>query len=740
MQTDQPRATQDKRAIAVNASTQVTPTVIRRYFEVSLFLLITVGFLTLASTGQLDLLTLLGVSTALVVKALRYRRHCEPELSPRIVTLLTWFYFPFYLVDYFLLSGAFLDATVHLVLFIALVKIFSARSNRDYLWLALVAFLEMLAAATLTVDTTFLVFFFVFLLVGISTFVSFEIKRGTEVARSAPLAPGSPVAQRLQRSLLMISFLVCVGILVLATMIFFILPRFTTGFFSAYAFQPELITGFTNDLTLGQLGEIKRNRAVVMRVRVEGRDPQAAEGVKWRGIALTQFDGKRWYNETLTPQLLRPMGDLRFHLGLQRYPERPTGPALRYRVLLEPLSTDALFVAAVPLWVGGRFRSLGLDITDSITNPQHNFTKINYQAASNVVRPGPDLLRGRSGQFSKEFRNRYLQLPKLDPRVRALAGQIAQPYHNAYDQATAIALYLRTQLDYTLDLPPVLPDDPIASFLFDTRRGHCEYFAAAMAVMVRSLGIPARLVNGFLTGEYNDVGKNYIVRASDAHTWVEIFFPRVGWVEFDPTPPTQDYRTRTWWTHLGNYLDAFELWWSEWVINYDFSHQVTLFRNLRRNTRSWAFRTHLYLRQLRHSITRDLKQAQSHLFTSPYLVPGALALVLFIIGVLRGRPLADSLRGIWLLRRGPGAGVRGHEATLTYQQLLKVLARKGFRKRPAQTPLEFAISLPALELSPFVVEFTRLYNHARFGHYSAQSVRLLDLLRQVQQWKPARPR
>jgi len=724
----------------VTKSAQVIPTVIRRYFEVSLFLLVTVGFLTLASTGRLDPLTLLAVSAALVVKALRYRHHTEPELSPRLVTFLTWCYFPFYLVDYLFLSGAFLNATVHLVLFIAVVKIFSARSNRDYLWLALVAFLEMLAAATLTVDTTFLIFFFVFLLVGISTFVSFELKRGTEVARSAPLPPGSPVARRLQRSLLLVSALVCVGILVLASMIFFILPRFTTGFFSAYAFQPELYTGFTNDLTLGQLGEIKRNRAVVMRIRVEGRDPQAAAGVRWRGIALTQFDGKRWYNETLIPILLRSMGDQRFHLPLPRYPARPTGPALRYRVLLEPLSTDALFVAAVPLWVQGGFRSLGLDITDSIVNPQHNFTKLSYEAASNIVPPSPELLRTRPGQLSEEFRGRYLQLPKIDPRVPALARQLAQPYHNAYDQAAAIELYLRTQLDYTLDLPPVLADDPIASFLFDTRRGHCEYFAAAMAVMVRSLGIPARLVNGFLTGEYNAIGKNYIVRASDAHTWVEIFFPDVGWVEFDPTPPSEDYRARTWWTHLENYLDAFELWWSEWVINYDFSHQLALFNDLRRNTRSWAFRSHLYLRQLRRSITRDLKLAQTRLFSGPFLLPTVLLLVLLIVGVLRGQQLLDSLRGLWLLRRGAGTGVRGQEATLTYQQLLKALARKGFRKRPTQTPLEFAVSLPVTELSPFVLEFTRLYNHARFGQHLAQSTRLLELLRQVQQWKPARAR
>jgi hypothetical protein len=157
-----------------------------------------------------------------------------------VVTGLTWFYFVFYLVDFFLLSDSFLVATTHLVLFIAVVKLFSARSNRDYLWLALIGFLEILAAATLTVGTTFLIFFFLFLVFGVSTFVSYEIKRGTETAQTAPLPAGSVVGRRMERSLLGTSVTVAVATLLLASLFFFTLPRVTAGYMSAYGFQPGL--------------------------------------------------------------------------------------------------------------------------------------------------------------------------------------------------------------------------------------------------------------------------------------------------------------------------------------------------------------------------------------------------------------------------------------------------------------------------------------------------------------------
>src|SRR5262249_46360746 len=147
------------------------------------------------------------------------------------------------------------------------------------------------------------------------------------------------------------------------------------------------------------------------------------------------------------------------------------------------------------------------------------------------------VLRAANQDYPRDVVAKYLQLPaKIDPRIAEFAKEITAKAPTPYDKSAAIEAYLRTRFKYTLDLTGSPGDDPLPHFLFETRAGHCEYFASAMAVMLRTLGIPSREVNGFLPGEYNDLGGDYIVRASDAHSWVEVYFPDNGWIVFDPTP------------------------------------------------------------------------------------------------------------------------------------------------------------------------------------------------------------
>src|SRR6202035_410019 len=115
----------------------------------------------------------------------------------------------------------------------------------------------------------------------------------------------------------------------------------------------------------------------------------------------------------------------------------------------------------------------------------------------------------------------YLRLPPVDPRIPRLATRMIGSAANNYDRASTIESYLRNHYGYTLALPRTQPADPIANFLFDRKEGHCEYFASSMAVLLRTLGIPSRVVNGFRTNELNDITGNYVVRAKDAHAWVE---------------------------------------------------------------------------------------------------------------------------------------------------------------------------------------------------------------------------
>ncbi len=733
-----------------SSNQQSLPRVVHRYFEISLYLLVTVGFLALATTGRLDIPTLVLVGLALSAKALRYRHQQEPELPSKLVTVLTWFYFVFYLADLFLLSRDFLLATTHMVLFVAVVRLYSARTNRDYLWLAVVAFLELLAAATLTVDTIFLLFFLIFLVLAIATFVSFEIKRNLEKRSEKQVASDmGGFAGRLPRALTLTSWGVMVGVLAIAGIIFFILPRWQVGYLSAYNFRYQRLSGFSDEVSLGEIGSIKQDPRVVMRIKAVEGDTSSMQGLHWRGISLARFDGRNWTALPGRVSYLRGGFIGNYGLNFKPLQKIPTRQ-IRYRVLREPISTTTLFAAAVPTYLQGRFRRLRYGPDGSLFLRQPSFSAMNYEVVSLIGYPAADILRAAPSTYQpedlKDFMpgavdparalKSYLQLPEVDPRVVQLTEDLTAPYDTVYEKAKVLESHLRTQYGYTLDLPDVPEEDPIASFLFDRQEGHCEYFASSMAIMLRTQGIPSRIVNGFLTGEYNEVSENFIVRAADAHSWVEVFFPGIGWVEFDPTPADPNAPGRTMWTVMSHYYDAFDLWWDEWVINYDIWQQVQMVRGVGGTLRDWTLSARHWLRHARRDAAANVNNTLNDLMESPYTTPVVIALGVLIFGIFRGRALLNWIREFRLLRNGAHGALSSSEATLIYQRMLRVLRRRGFQKPPAQTPLEFAAEIPPPELSSGVEELTRLYNESRFGATATVSTRLILLLRSVESWRP----
>jgi hypothetical protein len=145
-------------------------------------------------------------------------------------------------------------------------------------------------------------------------------------------------------------------------------------------------------------------------------------------------------------------------------------------------------------------------------------------------------LREAGEEYPEIIRSQYLALPPTVPtRVHRLAADITADITNPYDKAKAIEAYLRTY-PYTLDVPPAPQDGDIADyFLFELLTGYCDYYATSMVVMARSVGLPARMVSGYAPGSYIPSAAEYVVRLADAHSWVEIYFPGIGWVEFEPT-------------------------------------------------------------------------------------------------------------------------------------------------------------------------------------------------------------
>ncbi len=712
---------------------------VERYFEVSLLLMVATSFLTLATTGKLDLVAVILVSIALGVRLWGYAAERDLRLSPRMVTRLAIFYIFFFAIDFLILStgptilDSLLAATVHLVLFATVIKVFSARTYRDYAYLATLSFMMMLASAILTVSTTFLALFTLYMLFAISMFISYEIKRSTEAAGRAPEGP-FPIPARnrkaLEKSLLGITAGLAAAIVVLAAGLFFVIPRYHTGYLTGVGLQGQNLTGFSESVNLGDVGKLLRSGAIVMRIMPQG-DPRAFQGIKWRGVGLDSFDGKHWYNDNTDEEIFPPVSYGRFVVprgpGFDARPQK----LLHYRVMLGAVSTNVLFVAAVPEQIFGRIHTLALDQTRSLHDPGHVFSPIQYDVISQVGLPSSAELRRAPDTYTRDIRLLYLRLPHdLDPRVKELARQVTAKATNNYDRAMAIKDYLRNNFGYTLNPAGINARDPVGSFLFTAKKGYCEYFASAMAIMLRTVGVASRLVNGFQTGTYNRFGKDFTVRARDAHSWVEVYFPGYGWIPFDPTPADPHPVIPSEWD---NYLDAASLFWSEWVINYDFSHQVLLARRFERESRQiQGGMQHHFWNFKQHGI-RMAYHAEAILMSHKLLVLLFMAAALaFLILTERGFSLAE-LRLLWAWRFGKkDRSLNREEATLTYLHLLSILNRKGYRRPPSETPREFARRLSHSPLRTQTEEFTRLYNASRFGAAEVPLHRLRDLLSDIQ--------
>ncbi len=324
----------------------------------------------------------------------------------------------------------------------------------------------------------------------------------------------------------------------------------------------------------------------------------------------------------------------------------------------------------------------------------------------------------------------YLQLPGLDPRIRQLAAQITGPASSSYDKAVEVERYLKTHYGYTLQLPRSPVADPLANFLFERKQGHCEYFASSMAVMLRTLRIPSRVVNGFRSDEFNDLTGNYVVRAKNAHAWVEAYFPGYGWVTFDPTPGGAIGSPQGWGRAM-LYLDAASSFWREWVISYDSSHQSVLGQSVLSGTRSsldqarmWA---HLkYARLL--NLARKSQQRVEH-SPGPWLGVGAVVALPLLALANAGR-IARMIRRRRLLahpERSPDQA-----AAMWYERMARYLARRGMQKSTTQTAQEFVRVIEEERLRSRVGRFTDAYESARFGNSSEDALRLPELYEEVE--------
>ena len=709
------------------------PAAMQRYFQVALYLLVFTGFGTLAFTARLGTITVLMVIAALLIRGYLLIRGRNWLIAERWTSFLTLGYLAFYLADYFLFSGGFLNATVHLVLFVMVVRLFSAHRDRDYYFLSAIAFLMVLAAALLTVDSVFLLGFAGFMLTAVVAVILMEMRHiSTKAAihshrdsdHHSDQWSGERMSRRMATSLVVASPVLVLCILLGAAIIFFVLPRVSAGYLSAYAPGGEISTGFSDQVELGRIGEIQQSSSVVMHIQIDG-DERGSFDLKWRGVTLSKFDGRNWSNNRgqhpLSPQL-----DGRIVLpsqfgNVQGASSRP----VHYRVLMEPVGINVFFLAATPENLEGNYRNVGVDDGGAVFDLDSEHPVGRYQATSDIAQPGATELRIADRTYPSDLDPGYLRLPLLDPRIPRLAKQITAAADNNYDKALAVETYLRTHFEYSLQLSRTVPHDPLANFLFERKQGHCEYFASSMAVLLRSLGVPARVVNGFRTGEFNDLTSQYVVRASNAHSWVEVFFPGHGWIAFDPTPGGS-IPVRTGWNRLALYVDAMASFWRDWVVNYDAGHQQALALGARSGSRQLVSLARHWWRRHYETLLAATRRTKSAMAGSPvrWGIAGVLITLLLLLAV-NARLLWQTLARRRLAARPEKSPRRA--ATIWYQRMTKIVAQRGWHKSPTQTPEEFVRLIDDADVRAKVAEFTRHYESARFDD-SVEHVRRLPQL------------
>jgi protein-glutamine gamma-glutamyltransferase len=741
--------------MASSVTTPAQPLPAEQFFRAAVFFLVLTATLTLVSTGKLDLATTLVAPLAILYKGFRWWRGHGPELKQATATRLVLAYLFLFPIDALFISRnlasgtsnsalyAVLLAAVHFLLFVTVLRLYSAATDRDAIFLAMLSFAAILASAVFTVDTNFFFLFVVYLLFGVATFLTLEIRRGAVGAVFPPIHAEPSRERKFYRAMSLAALSVAAGAIFFGSMLFFFFPRFSAGYFARTGFQPSLMTGFTDSVELGRIGEIKKDTSVVMRVQTG--TPVNYPMLRWRGIALSTFDGRRWYSLEKRREVHDANQDGWIPLGSQADVKVPVVEQLRFIVLLQPLASDALFAPAQLMELRGNFSNdagtyygtarrstLGMDSTGAVYNPARNYSQVRYEGFSLLPEARPLKARTAGTEYPQDIQDLYLQLPeKLDPRIPQLAQKITTTARNPYDKSVVLESYLRRNFGYTLNLAGKPGADPLAQFLFVTKAGHCEYFASAMAVMLRTLGIPSREVNGFLPGEYNDVAGDYIVRASDAHSWVEAYFPGSGWITFDPTPAATGSEAGLF-SRLNLYLDWIQLNWNEWVVNYDFAHQLVMAKNVRQNSTDYSESMRRWFRRAQErGMTGLMEWQRRHSYLS-MVFPVALVFLLVVLrfdwirSIARWLSLALQMRQPTALRNNPQLASR------LYTEMLRILEKRGYMRAETQTPGEFAATLTLQPgLGSAVGEFTSLYAEARFGGAVCDAIRLRALLEQI---------
>lgn len=756
-----------------------------KQFRPTLYILLLLGFLGYSVAAQTPGTWVLATAATLInfwlIREGRFRP--MPRLVANGVTLV---FAAFLLIRVKQISGPPILAIGEFLILLQLVKLYEQRGNRDLAQLLVLSLLLMVAAAISTASLLFGVLFIVYLFLSLYCCLLFHLKTETDHAKTVMGIDENKISpltlkqdQRfLSRSMRRLTGFVSTVAILMAVMIFLFFPRGTgAGIIGNINFRPsESLTGFSDKVSFQDVARITQNESVVAKVSItKNGQPFGGPGetIYLRGSAPNVYvsdpnrpDRWQWVRHSQKlPDLIQTTRGQRYELNTD-----PLG-ADRYRqeIRLVPTGTDILFglpgVTTIETSRDARLKYSPDDEVVQLSDPLTSEFSYTVYSTGQIAGPSDtltafrDILRdynpgrgrdddsGSSEPFSFPIPEKIRQfavqdqVAGTDARGNLAQQRLARKNVTELDEVIArnFEKYLQDNFSYTLDLTDARrldEEDPLVQFLYDFKRGHCEYFAGAMALMCQSIGMKARVVVGFKCDEFNTVGGYYIVKQSDAHAWVEVLTTK-GWQIFDPTASRQASEptgVASAWKKFMYFLDYLEYSWGNNVVNYDAEARTNLIQNVDSTLTNTAVQASGWIEDLKRKF--DLQNF--YWFSSGLISVLMTLMVLVVVGALiyflyERLQLRKRARRIGLEQLPSSDQKRLARQLVFYDDLLQVLAGRKIERPSHLTPMEFSRSVGYLphDVYSSIQRLTRIYYRIRYGGHEIDANQQRRLIRVV---------
>ncbi len=621
----------------------------------------------------------------------------------------------------------------HFMTGLILCKLLEKKTNRDYSQMLILSLLLILAGAILTTSPIFAVILVLYLGLGLYLSLIFHLQVETQSAAKRNASPDSmmlnPTHEKvISRDLRRLTWSAAVFLMAFASVVFILFPRTgVPGFLAKWQVgRSSVQTGFTNKVTLGQLGHLHQSNAIVAEIRVT-RDGKniGNEGYQpyFMGSTLEVYRKNRH-------QWVRASSPTKNYLSLHLAPNQWTQLVspddyghhgiVTDHVMLQNVPDDTLFsqLPAVAIKTDHPAEITRLDDGTLIyTGLDHSSVSYSVRVPrtfkSTIIGPRRPVLFPSVIEYSvfpsmTGYRRIY-SAPIAKPiaaMARKIAGSLLKRHLTPKNISTVYAAlasrfsnYLRTNYAYSFDMTPVNPHiDPTEDFLLNKKKigGYCEYFASAMVMFCRSVGIPSRIVTGYHGGDYNPIAGYYVVRQKFAHAWVQVWIPNRGWVSYDPSPAsslTSVQQPVRWYSQFTNFLQWIRLQWLQTIIAFNNSmrlniiHKVFLFFTACLQTITGFF--HQLVTQLRHAS----KLVRTSLIGK--IIAGLVAALLVAAGVFFSRRLGHRKGVVAEIVKTFDPRVQRQMARdLAFvDHLMNSLRHLGAERNTEQTPLEYVREL-----------------------------------------------